>query len=64
MDTIGDVQFRVMCNMWGVDAAIKALNRMGMTATTEQIAAARNEEAAAQERWSAIFKREPKEGNN
>lgn len=60
MDKIGDAAFRVMCEMWGVDAAIKAAKRMGMVATEEQIAAARAKEAATQERWSAIFK--PKEG--
>ena len=32
MDKIGDAQFRVMCDMWGVDSAIKAAKRMGMTA--------------------------------
>lgn len=62
MDKVSDPAFRVMCDMWGVDAAVKALERMGMTATTEQITAARDKEAAAQERWNAIFKREPKEG--
>ena len=62
MGKIGDAQFRVMCDIWGVDAAVKALKRMGMTATTEQITAARDKEAAAQERWNAIFKQPPKEG--
>ena len=56
MDKIGDAQFRVMCDMWGVDVALKALKRMGMTATAEQITAAQDKEAAAQERWNAIFK--------
>ena len=60
MDKIGDAQFRVMCDMWGVDSAIKAAKRMGMTATTEQITAAREKETAEQERWNSIFK--PKEG--
>lgn len=62
MNQIGDAQFRVMCDMWGVDEAIKAVRRMGMTATTEQITMARNAEATEQERWNAIFKQEPKEG--
>lgn len=59
-DKIGDAQFRVMCEMWGVDHAIKAAKRMGMKASDEQIAAARGKEAAAQERWNAVFKQ--KEG--
>ena len=57
---IGDAQFRVMCDMWGVDAAVKAAKRMGLKATDEQIAEAQEKERAAQERWSDIFK--PKEG--
>lgn len=60
MDKIGDAQFRIMCDMWGVDSAIKAAKRMDMTATTEQITAAREKEMAAQERWNAIFKQEQK----
>lgn len=65
MDKIGDAQFRVMCGMWGVDAALKALKRMGMTATAEQITVERDKEAAVQERWNTIFNKnpiEPKEG--
>ena len=62
MDKVSDPAFRVMCEMWGVDSAIKVLKRMGMTATTEQITTARDKEAAAQERWNTIFKQEPKEG--
>ena len=60
-DKIGDAQFRVMCEMWGVDAAIKAAKRMDMAATDEQIAAARAKEAAVQERWNAVF-RQKEEG--
>ena len=56
MDKIGDAQFRVMCNMWGVDGAVKAARRMGMKATDEQIASAREKEAASQERWDTVFK--------
>ena len=62
MDKVSDPVFRVMCEMWGVDSAVKALKRMSMTATTEQIMVARDKEAAAQERWSTIFKQETKEG--
>ncbi len=61
MDKVSDPVFRVMCEMWGVDSAVKALKRMSMTATTEQITAAREKETAAQERWNTIFKQEPKE---
>ena len=56
---IGDAQFRVMCNMWGVDAAIKASKRMGMIPTDKQIDAEREVERASQEQWNSIFK--PKE---
>lgn len=60
MDEIGDAQFRVMCDMWGVDAAVKAVKRMGMTVSVEQIAMEKEKEAAIQERWNYILK--PKEG--
>ena len=56
MDKIGDAQFRVMCDMWGVDGAVKAARRMGMKATDEQISAAREKEATVQERWNMAFK--------
>ena len=56
MDKIGDAQFRVMCDMWGVDGAVKAAKRMGMKASEEQIAAAREKETAMQERWNRAFK--------
>lgn len=61
MDKISDAAFRVMCDMWGVDDAIKAAKRMGMTPTQEQIEAARQNETAAQERWNKVFDRESKE---
>ena len=59
MNQIGDAQFRIMCDMWGVDAAVKAAKRMGMTATKEQIETAKEKEREAAERWNAVFK--PKE---
>lgn len=59
MDKIGDPQFHVMCQMWGVDAAVKAARRMDMAPSDEQIEAERRKENAAQERWSGVFK--PKE---
>lgn len=58
-DKIGDAQFRIMCNMWGVDAAVAASKRMDMIPTEKQIDAAREKERASQERWNSIFK--PKE---
>lgn len=60
MDKIGDPQFHIMCQMWGVDAAIKALKRMGMVATDNQIESERKRETEIQERWNSVFK--PKEG--
>lgn len=60
-DIVGDAQFRVMCDMWGVDGAIKAAKRMGMAPTQEQIAKATRKETAAQERWNRVFRQE-KEG--
>ncbi len=62
MDKIGDAQFRVMCEMWGVDDAVKAAKRMGMAPTHDQIEVARQKETAAQERWNSAFKQEAKEG--
>lgn len=60
MGKIGDVQFHVMCDMWGVDTAIKAAKRIGMVPSKEQIEAEQQKEKASQERFNAIFK--PKEG--
>ena len=51
--------FRVMCDMWGVDAAISAAKSMGVAVSTEQIEAERKKEHEADERWKAILK--PKE---
>lgn len=56
MDTIGDAQFRVMCEMWGVDRAIEGANNMGFEPTKEQIEAAREAETATHERWDRYFK--------
>lgn len=60
MNNVGDAQFRVMCDMWGVDAAILVLKRMGMVATDNQIESERKRETEIQERWNSVFK--PKEG--
>lgn len=56
MCMVGDAQFRIMCGMWGVDRAIKALNGMGMKASSEQIDAARKSEAEKQKQWDDIFR--------
>ena len=61
MNKIGDAQFRVMCDMWGVDSAIKAAKRMNMAPMQEQIDAARQKEIATQERWNSVFKKESRE---
>lgn len=61
MDKIGDAQFRVMCDMWGVDSAIKAANHMGLAPTQEQIAEAMRKETETQERWKSVFRREKEE---
>lgn len=60
MDKINDNAFRVMCNMWGVDKAVKAAARMGMKPTQKQIETEKRKEMESQERWNGIFK--PKEG--
>lgn len=64
MDKIGNPQFRIMCQMWGVDMALKALKKIGMEATKEQIAAERNREAEAQERWNTVFKEVKRKNEN
>lgn len=56
MDKIGDAQFRVMCDMWGVDADVKAAKRMGMNPSKEQIEQGRLKETVSQERWNLFFK--------
>ena len=55
MDKIGDAQFHVMCEMWGVDQAIKAAGRMGMKPTKEQVETERGKEAATIKAWDSIF---------
>lgn len=46
MDKIGDVQFRIMCKMWGVDDAVEAARRMDMAPSENQIQEARAFEQA------------------
>ena len=62
MNKIGDAQFRAMCQMWGVDGAIKASKQMGMAPSKEQVEAARLSEKEQKERmdnaFRALFNRE------
>lgn len=60
MNKVNDNAFRAMCNLFGVDEAIKVSKRMGIMVTDEQIVAARANEAMIEERWASIFK--PKDG--
>ena len=53
---IGDAQFHVMCEMWGVDEAIKAVKRMGMSVAKDQINNERKEEAEKNNRWNDMTK--------
>lgn len=54
-DQINPGAFKVMCDMWGVDNAIKAAKRMGMTVPDDMIQAHREKENETQARWNAIF---------
>lgn len=56
MDKIGDAQFRVMCDMWGVDDAIEAAKRMGMEPTEKQIKMGRERQKAIKDSWANAFK--------
>ena len=58
---IGDAQFRIMCSMFGVDEAIKAVKRMGMSVTKDQINNAQKEEAEENKRWNDMIKSITKE---
>ena len=55
MKEIGTAQFRAMCEMWGVDDAIKALKSIGMEATKEQIEEERKREILYHERWNNLL---------
>lgn len=56
MDRIGDAQFSVMCEMWGVERAIEAANGFGLNPTQEQIDAARAKQDALLEKLDAVVK--------
>lgn len=59
---IGDKQFHVMCEIWGVDQAIEDVWEMGMSVTNEQIETERNKEAEKNKRWKDMVKGVTKEG--
>lgn len=48
--------FRVMCDMWGVDGAIKAAKRMGLDIPDEMIQEQRAKEREEQARWDRVVK--------
>lgn len=54
---IDNPQFHIMCNMFGVDEAIQAVKRMGMSVTKEQIRKERDIETKNNKRWEKIFKK-------
>lgn len=58
---IGDAQFRIMCSMFGVDEAIRAVKRMGMSVTKDQINNEQKEEAEKNKRWNDMIKSITKE---
>lgn len=55
MDKIGDTQFRVMCEMWGVERAILVANNMGYEPTEKQINAGKKKEQDIKERFDKAF---------
>lgn len=61
MDKIGNKQFHVMCQMWGVDQAIKTAARMDMAPSKEQIETERQKEMEQNKAWDRAFRPESKE---
>ena len=57
-DQINPGAFRVMCNLWGVDDAVKAAERMGVTIPDDMIQTQREIENEMHARWNAIFKKD------
>lgn len=57
-DRINPGAFRVMCDLWGVDDAVKCAKRMGMTIPEDMIQVQREKENETQARWNAIFKKD------
>lgn len=61
MDKIGNKQFHVMCQMCGVDQAIKAAARMDMAPSKEQIEIERQKEMEQNKAWDRAFRPKQKE---
>lgn len=57
-DQINPGAFRVMRDMWGVDDAVKAAKRMGVTIPDDMIQTQREIENEMHARWNAIFKKD------
>lgn len=55
-DKIGDTQFRVMCEMFGVKHAVVAAKNMGLQPTQEQIYAMMDEEESEIDEWGLRIK--------
>lgn len=55
-DQINPGAFRVMCDMWGVDDAIKNAKRMGVTIPDDMIQEQREREQKVQARWDRVVK--------
>lgn len=55
-DQINSGAFRVMCDMWGVDDAIKNAKRMGLTVPDDMIQAQREKEQEVQAGWDRVVK--------
>lgn len=53
---VGDMQFKTMCKMWGVDKTLNVLENMGMKATEAQIEVQRVKEAETKAMWKEIVK--------
>lgn len=55
-DQINPGAFRVMCDMWGVDDAIKNAKRMGLTVPDDMIQVQREKEQEVQAWWDRVAK--------
>ena len=58
---IGDKQFHVICEIWGVDQAVESVWEMGMSVTNEQIETERKYEAEHNKRLRDKIKKIIKE---
>lgn len=55
-DKINPGAFRVMCNLRGVDAAVEAAKRMGVTIPDDMIQTQRENEKEVHARWDRVVK--------